>query len=363
MRRLSVLILLAFAAAIQSGCAVYRYSSPDHPSKLVWKTPPGEERIRVKKIRGQLFAAAGGKVSVTADELNRTLASLWPDRFSSEEDALPLSIRLEGRMPGFGPNNLGRSYGGFGSSFFFMMCLGVLRQESQGTVSASILVDHATWSRPGKASVERRVSICCQPLLFPVAYPLLRVLPPREADWPVDEHFGSIAYENADQMQRVAVDLAASAVAKAVQALSPDDLAAVRSRILLTGEQIAARQRLDEGATTFSVRTNATDGAVAFSETGHEFKEGTAGRGVPRVVEQRYDPATRRGFVAADLSECDPDKGYAYLTTRLIPAICETKNVVLSVDNPPPAHAEFRLLGEERDPESGIQTIEFEALQ
>jgi hypothetical protein len=350
---------------LSSGCAIYRASSPDHPSKIVWTKPPGSDVYRVGKIRGSIFSSRGGKASVTPEELNGTLADWWPERFSSEEGSIALTVRLEGKLPGFGPNHLGHSYGDLGTSMCALLVLGVDRRESRGEVSAEVLVGDAIWSSPGKAQATELCLMCCQPLLFPVAYPLLRAFPPHGSDWPEDTHFGSISYSNPEREQRMAVDLAASAVAKAVQRLSPDELAAIRGSSLLTGRELSARKRLDEGSTTRAVKSEATDGSVEFAETRHEFEADASvgSRFVPRIVEQRYDPATRRGLVEADLSECDPEKGYEYLTRRLIPAICETKNVVLSVDDPPPAHAEYRLLNERKNPNNGHQIIEFEALQ
>lgn len=363
---------------------MYRFSSPDYPSKVslpaaAWlesladgdgTSASRNERFSVAKVRGSIGGGFAGKTTITPDELNRTLARHWPDLFAGEAGgdmrAIPLTVNLGGELPFYG--NVGGSGGDLAVDVSLFVFLGVMRSESKGSVTASILVENAVWSEKAKAAGKCNTAMCCQPLLFPVAYPLLQAIPPYESDWPADTHFGSIAYADADRQQRIATDLAAVAVARAVTGLLPEQLAAIRGKVLLTGDQVAARKCLSDGTQTRTALGEGgagEDSAVAWSESSHEFKEdgSLSTRGIPDILEQRYDSKTRKGLVRADVSGCDPDEAYRYLTGRLIPAICETKNIVLDVDAPPPAGALFRTLKEEKESGSGILAIEFEAVQ
>ena len=362
------------AALILSGCAVYRFSSPDHPSKVAAGTldaasgvakeaAPGM-RFHVAKVRGAVFGGNAGRLSITAQELNDCLSAHWPSLFSksSEESAgIPLTVELGGSLPFYG---LGAPPGDIGAEIGLMLLLGVMRMENDGSVSARLLVGNAEWAEKAHAAARYNSAVCCQPLLFPIAYPIVRVVPPRESDWPSDTHFGSLGYVNAERTQQIAVDLASVAILRAVAALKPPQIASIRNRALLTGKQVAAEKRLQEGAETYSAVAD-DGGAVTFAQTSHEFRPDSspAARGIPDVVEQRYDERTRRGIVRADLTGCDAEAAYAHLTRRLIPAICETKNVVLDTSSPPPAHARFRTLGERKEADSGILAIEFEAIE
>ena len=372
-------VLLALAATLQAGCAVYRFVSPDHPSKVALPaaralatgaeaTEGGSrgERLRVAKIRGAVYGGAVGRIALSPDSINAVLSSHWPDLFDGGDDALPLTVEFGGNLPFYG--SFGGRSGNFTTETALMLVLGVVRSKIDGYVTARILVENAVWSDKAGAVGKYNAAMCCQPLLFPVAYPLLQAIPPRESDWPVDTHFGSIAYADADRMQRIATDLAAVAVARAVTGLSEEQVRTIRGKALLTGDQLVARRRLAEGAQTKA--TVGADGggagnAVAWAGTAHEYKaDGSlAARGIPDVLEQRYDPRTRKGVVRADLAGCDGEAAYRYLTGRLIPAICETKNIVLDVESPPPAGALYRTLKEERENGSGILAIEFEAVQ
>ena len=368
-------VLLALAATLQAGCAVYRFVSPDHPSKVALPaaralatgaeaTEGGSrgERLRVAKIRGAVYGGAVGRIALSPDSINAVLSSHWPDLFDGGDDALPLTVEFGGNLPFYG--SFGGRSGNFTTETALMLVLGVVRSKIDGYVTARILVENAVWSDKAKAVGTCNFSVCCQPLLFPVAYPLLQSIPPYGSDWPQDTHFGSIGYSNADRMQTIATDLAAVAAARAATALSSEQLATIRDKALLTREQLAARKRLGDGATTKSA-TGTAAGTIAWAETEHVFRadSSSAARGIPEIVEQRYDAKTRRGVVRADMADCDPDAAYRYLTERLIPAICETKNVVLDVDAPPPAHALFRTLKEEKEAGSDVLAIEFESLQ
>lgn len=368
-------MLLALSALLLAGCHVYRFSSPDFPTKVTlptadWPDAPRGERFAVAKVRGSVGGGAAGKVTITPEELNRTLVRHWPELFavpaSGGARVVPLTVNLGGDLPFYG--SAGGSGGDISLETGLYLVLGVVRTERTGCVTARILVENAVWSDKAGAVGKYNAAMCCQPLLFPVAYPLLQAIPPRESDWPVDTHFGSIAYADADRMQRIATDLAAVAVARAVTGLSEEQVRTIRGKALLTGDQLVARRRLAEGAQT-KAAVGADGGgagnAVAWAGTAHEYRaDGSlAARGIPDVLEQRYDPRTRKGVVRADLAGCDGEAAYRYLTGRLIPAICETKNIVLDVESPPPAGALYRTLKEERENGSGILAIEFEAVQ
>ena len=379
--RLSI-VLCVFALSA-AGCSVYRFRSPDFPAKVSLPAPafPAAEggvagvfsetaRFSVEKVRGRVAGGAVGKTSITPDALNQALSSYWPDLFAegsgTDGQVIPITVELGGELPFYG--NFGGLDGDLAVDVALMLFLGVIRSENRGSVTARILVGNAVWSDAAKASGQCNMAICCQPLLLPVAYPLLQAIPPYASDWPQDAHFGSIAYVNADLQQQIATDLAAVAVARAVSGLLPGQIADLRSKALLTKEQIADQKRLSEGART---RTAIGDGpsgdgaSVVWAESEHEFKADgrLPPRGIPEVLEQRYDIHTRKGFVRANVAGCDPEEAYRYLTGKLIPAICETKNVVLDLETPPPAHALFRTLKEESRHGSEILTIEFEALQ
>lgn len=372
---LRVPVLASLAAASLSGCTVYRFVSPDHPSKVVLPDAcalatgaaraEGSSRggkLRVAKIRGAVYGGAVGKIVLSADAVNAVLSTRWPECFDAGEDALPLTVEFGGDLPFYG--SFGGTDGDLGVETALLFVLGVMRTKSDGYVTARILVENAVWAEKGKATGTCNQATCLQPLLFPVAYPMLQAIPPYGTDWPQDSHFGSASYSDADRMQTIATDLAAVAVARAVTALSREQLATIRDKALLTREQLSARKRLDEGSTT-KAATATVSGTVAWVETKHEFRADAspAARGIPEVVEQRYDEKSRRGVVRADMAGCDPDAAYRYLSEKLIPAICETKNVVLDIDAPPPAHALFRTLKEEKEEGSDVLAIEFEALQ
>jgi hypothetical protein len=377
-------IVLSVFALSAAGCSVYRFRSPDFPAKVSLPAPafpaaeggdadafPETARFSVEKVRGRIAGGAVGKSSITPDALNHALSTYWPELFAegssgTDGQAIPITVELGGELPFYG--NCGGMPGDLAAEVSLMLFLGVIRSENKGSVTARILVGDAVWSDEAKASGQCNMAICCQPLLLPVAYPILQAIPPYGSDWPQDAHFGSIAYANADLQQRIATDLAAVAVARAASGLLPGQIADLRNKALFTKEQIADQKRLSEGSRT---RTAIGDGSsgdgatVVWAESEHEFKADgrLPTRSIPEILEQRYDIHTRRGFVRANVAGCDPEEAYRYLTGRLIPAICETKNVVLDLETPPPAHALYRTLKEERGHGSEIFSIEFEALQ
>ncbi len=366
--------IFALAAAMfLGGCAVYRFSSPDHPSKIPPKTLAAASRndggrplrFHVETICGTVFGGMAGRMSISADDLNACLATHWPALFDdgkTDESSLPITIEVGGELPFY---SLGPPPGDIVVETGFLLLFGIIRGESEGEVTVKVLVDDALWSEKSGAKLRTNMAVCFQPLLFPVAYPLGLAIPPYASNWAADTHFGSLDQANTERSHKMACDLIAAAVLKAIAALSTDQVATIKGKAIRTDAQIASKKGLEAGAKTFE--TVGTEGrAVEFVKESHAFKadESQAARGIPEILEQRYDSLTGKGLVRANMRGCDDRAAYAYLTRQLIPAICETKNVVLEVDSPPPAHAKFRTLKEERKEDgSGILSIEFVAVE
>lgn len=363
---LSRIIIALAACLLQGGCAVYRFSSPDHPSKIPLETVvaashPGENglptRFHIAKVRGTVFGGSAGRVSFSPEALNARLSSLWPKLFDAGETSggsIPLTVELGGNLSLY---SLGALAGDIGVEIALML-VGILHMESEGEVTAKVLINNAVWS--GVAKAEGQCNTAVHVLMLPIPY----LLPPYQSDWPSDSHLGGLGYTNAKRTQQIAEDLASVAILKAVAGLTSQQIATMRSKVLLNEKQLASRKRLDEGAKTLAA-VEASGDAVSFVETRHtfQFDSSLAARDIPEILEQRYDEQTRRGFVRADMKGCDPERAYRYLTQRLIPAICETKNVVLDVSSPPPSHALFKTLGERKEADSDVLAIEFEAIQ
>lgn len=349
-----------------SGCSVYRFSSSDHPAKIPATTVAAAShrdengqtaRFHVAKVRGTVFGGGAGRLSLSPEELNARLSDLWPTLFCEEsaaDDSIPLTIELGGSLPLYdfcpAPDDLAVQVG--------LMLVGTLRSENNGVITARVMVGNAAWS--DKARAKGTSNSCINTLMLPLPY----LMPPYRSDWPSDSHLGGIGYTNTKKTQAIALDLAAVAVLRAVAGLSPQQIAAIRDKTLLDDAQLAAKKRLEQGAKTFSAVETSGD-AVPYVETSHEFKADASlsARDIPDVIEQKYDDRTRRGFVRANMSGRDAELAYRFLTQRLIPAICETKNVVLDVSSPPPSNAQFMTLGERKEAEGDVLVIEFEAVQ
>lgn len=363
-RRLaSFAVAAASAAAMLAGCTVYRFSSPDHPSRISAETVAAASRrddvgtgsrFTVAKVRGFVFRSGVGRLALSPETLNESLSSYWPSLFaeSGAGGGIPLTVEIGGDLSADG----GFAPGSFGVDIALML-VGLVRMEYDVEVSARILVDNAVWSE--KASAKGT----CDAAMWALPLPLPYLMPPYESDWPVEGNIGVMATD-AGKTERIANDLASVAILKAVAALTPQQIADIKNKALLDKKQMGEKARLGEGTRTFAA-VGSSGNAVSFAETSHEFKpdETPAARDIPEILEQRYDERTRRGIVRADMSGCAGDRAYRYLTERLIPAICETKNVVLDPDAPPPAHAKFKTLGERKEDGSHVLSIEFEAVE
>ena len=162
------------------------------------------------------------------------------------------------------------------------------------------------------------------------------------------------------------LELIALGVVKALNRMTPEQVAKLRSRVHRTAEQRKALAWLtDSSAATFSV---GADGGL-FIESEHKFTpvpvDFAEMSKFPEIVGQSFDATTRMGKVVADITGCDENLAIDYLLGRLVPQICRTKAVVFDPVTAPPAGAQYRVDSYDRRTIDGkdFVTINFTALQ
>lgn len=344
----AVAMLVAPLLMIGAGCYSVSVDSPAFRATKGRGIRP--YRFRVEKADGPLvsagigtgFPSRGGRLS--AESINRALAEIRPD-LHGEEDAIPISIRVSGDaapiMKSMDPL----------IPLSFLLCYTWADKDRKVTVK--IYSGDGVTGKKGScdATYTQRMGF------FPFA-----LLVPNRAERPTWRKVFGVG--SAPDYGAISSRMAAEALGEAIDALTDGEIEELARNVPRTRTETVRGRLLEERTVETIHLAQDAEGISSPVVLTHQFRE--MERPVksthPTVLNQEYSSRTRLGVVVADVTEFAQDEADDWLLRRLIPKICETKALVIELEDLPPGDARFSVLSDETDG-NHVRTIQFRQIQ
>lgn len=293
-------------------------------------------RFRVESVDGTI-----DERKLSPAEMNAALERARPDLYGAE-DSIPLAIRIGGG---------GASVTERSNPLLTLIPVFMLSATAEGEWDVKIYQEDGKTKRTGHAPYKTVTRTSLFPWALMVSEQPGRVV--------VFKRPGGSRPEAATAATE---HLLGSALGKAIDALTEEEIGELSKRVPLTLHDVVRRRRL-ESLEIRTVHLDDAPGGRTASTVTHQFKgvEEEAPRKHPAVLEQDYNAARRIGEVRLDETGFGKEEADDF-ALRLISRICETKAVVVDLGGLPPPGARYRILRDQTG-EGNIRVILFEQIQ
>lgn len=369
---LSILVLTGLSLC-WSGCVATRFSSEERlaamkPSETLEysfyveslhgsiELPHNVETVTMlssdeegnTRVHSGVLLETSKTLSLDESDVNQLLFAHYPSVFSKKDWAVPLHVEYSGIITPIG-NESKEEFNPLGLIFFW-------RTQGAGKVTVEILLDNQGRKRIVRIPYKR--SRTEAGYLFP-----LMAIPGRQ-DWATIWGVGN--FPEARKVRPIFADLVAAGVIKALNRMNDEELALLAAQANQTDEQKRLIAWLT-GRSGIKVSVDKEGQILVGSEREYVAVPVDMGeaRALPKILEQSYNSTTRIGETVVDATGCDAALAVDWMTTRLIPTICKTKEVVFDPEEALPEGAVFQVLSIKQETNNGKDCIgiKFQSLE